>query len=182
MEEDVDLRYPIGKAADQTYGINKAYDEAVKKAHLLDMQMTPGLLENAILNLDEHQLNAQYRPGGWTVKQVVHHVADSHMNAYIRFKLALTEDNPTIKAYDEAAWAELSDSNLPLNISLTLLHALHERWVELMKNMSETDWQKTFFHPEQDKKVMLWDALANYAWHGKHHTAHITKLRERMGW
>ena len=178
-----DLRYPIGKVGDQPYSDKKEYDAKVKEAHLLDIQMCPSLLENAILNLDEQQLNVPYREDGWTSKQVIHHVADSHMNAYIRFKLALTEDEPTIKPYDEAAWANLSDTkNLPVNISLTLLHTLHTRWVELMKNMAEEDWQKTVFHPEHKRKISLWDLLATYAWHGKHHTAHITALRERMGW
>lgn len=181
MIQDVDLRYPIGKATEQPDS-GAAYDEQIRLNRLADIEITPGLLEHAILNLDEHQLNTVYREGGWTVKQVVHHVADSHMNAYTRFKLALTEDNPVIKPYDENAWANLADSNLPVNISLTLLHALHKRWVELMKSMSEADWQKTFFHPEQQQTITLWNVLATYAWHGKHHTAHITALRERMGW
>ena len=128
-------------------------------------------------------MNTPYRDGGWTVKQVIHHVADSHLNAYVRCKLALTEDNPTIKPYEEAAWAELSDTkNLPVNVSLTLLHALHARWVEVMKNMSDAEWQRTFFHPEQNRKITLWGMLTTYAWHGKHHVAHITSLRDRMNW
>src|SRR5215218_5206362 len=144
-----DPRYPIGKVADQRYKTTDGYDEKVKAALLLDIQLCPSMLEQAISNLDEHQLNTPYRDGGWTVKQVIHHVADSHMNAYIRFKLALTDENPTIKPYDEAAWAKLSDTqNLPVNISLTLLHALHTRWAEVMKNMSEAEWQRTIFHPE----------------------------------
>ena len=183
MPGAIDPRYPIGKVEDQLFGSRVDYDEKVKSAHLLDIQQCPNLLEHAISNLDEHQLNIPYRDGGWTSKQVIHHVADSHMNAYIRFKLALTEDNPTIKPYDEAAWAELSDTkNLPVNISLTLLHALHTRWVEVMKNMSEADWQRTIFHPEHKRTMSLWNMLGTYAWHGKHHTAHITSLRERMGW
>jgi uncharacterized damage-inducible protein DinB len=178
-----DPRYPIGKVDDQLYTAKDGYTEKAKAAFLLDIQQCPSLLEQAISNLDEQQLNVPYRDGGWTSKQVVHHVADSHMNAYIRFKLALTEDNPTIKPYDEAAWAELSDTkNLPLNISLTLLHALHIRWMEVMKNMTDADWQRTVFHPEQKKEIPLWNMLGIYAWHGKHHTAHITTLRERMNW
>lgn len=178
-----DLKYPIGKVADQKFSDIKEYDAKVKEALLLDIQMCPSLLENAISNLDEHQLSVPYRDGGWTSKQVIHHVADSHMNAYMRFKLGLTEDNPTIKPYDEAAWAELSDTkNLPVNISLTLLHALHTRWIELIKNMNEDDWQRTVFHPEQKRNISLWELLKIYAWHGKHHTAHITGLRERSGW
>jgi hypothetical protein len=183
MADAIDPRYPIGKVEEQLFSNKGGYDEKAKAAHLLDIQQCPGLLEQAISNLDEHQLNIPYRDGGWTSKQVIHHVADSHMNAYIRFKLALTEDNPTIKPYDEGAWAALSDTkNLPVNISLTLLHALHTRWVELMKNMTETDWQRTIFHPEQERKISLWNMLGTYAWHGKHHTAHITSLRERRGW
>ncbi|MEO6674864.1 MAG: YfiT family bacillithiol transferase [Ginsengibacter sp.] len=182
MSEQIDMRYPIGKTNDQPFaGIE--YSEEVKNTLLRNIENCPGLLENAVLNLDEHQLNTPYRDGGWTVTQVVHHVADSHMNAYIRFKLALTEDNPVIKPYDEAAWAMLSDTqNLPINISLTLLYALHLRWVEILKSINEIDWQKTVFHPQQKKTLTLWTLLNIYSWHGKHHTAHITKLRERMGW
>jgi len=180
---ETDLRYPIGKIEDQPFSNKGVYDEKVKASYLREIQLCPSMLEQAILNLDEHQLNVPYRDGGWTGKQVIHHVADSHMNAYVRFKLALTEDNPTIKPYDEAAWATLSDTqNLAVNISLTLLHALHTRWVELMKNMSEADWQRTIFHPEHQRKISLWDMAGTYAWHGRHHAAHITKLRERMGW
>ena len=181
MVQDVDLRYPIGKAAEQPNAA-AAFAEEIKLSRLKDIEMAPSFLEHAILNLDEHQLNSAYREGGWTVKQVVHHVADSHMNAYTRFKLALTEDNPVIKPYDEAAWANLSDSNLPVNISLTLLHALHKRWLDIMQNMTDADWEKTFFHPEHKQSMTLWNVLATYAWHGKHHTAHITSLRDRMGW
>jgi uncharacterized damage-inducible protein DinB len=183
MPHAIDPRYPIGKVEDQPFGNKGDYDEKEKTTHLLDIEQCPILLEQAISNLDEHQLNIPYRDGGWTTKQVIHHVADSHINAYVRFKLALTEDNPTIKPYDEAAWAELSDTkNLPVNISLTLLHALHTRWVVLMKNMSEADWERAIFHPEHKRKMSLWNMLGTYAWHGKHHTAHITSLRERLGW
>ena len=172
-----DLRYPIGKY------IAQPFSEKLSGEWLIDIKNLPQHLENAILNLDEAQLNTVYRDGGWTVKQVVHHVADSHMNAYIRFKLALTEENPTIKPYDEAAWAEMVDTqNLPVNISLTLLHALHARWYEVLKNMSNTDLEKTVFHPEHKKQMTLWYLLGMYAWHSRHHVAHITSLRERMGW
>lgn len=182
MGEQIDLRYPIGKQDDQPFS-KKEFDESIKAGYLQDIEICPSLLENAILNLDEGQLDTPYRNGGWTIKQVIHHVADSHMNAYIRFKLALTEDNPTIKPYEEAAWAELSDTkNLPVNISLTLLHALHKRWHELLKNMSSSDFKKTIYHPEQKRQISLWQLLSIYAWHGKHHAAHITKLKERMEW
>ncbi len=172
-----DLRYPIGKY------IVQPFSEKLLGEWLIDIKNLPQHLENAILNLDESQLNTTYRDGGWTVKQVVHHVADSHMNAYIRFKLALTEDNPIIKPYDEAAWAEMADTkNLPVNISLTLLHALHIRWHEILKNMDKADFDKTVFHPEHKKEFTLWELLGMYAWHSKHHGAHITSLRERMKW
>ncbi len=180
---EIDLRYPIGKAEDQPFADKEMYDENIKEVHLNDIQYCPRLLEAAVLNLDEHQLNTSYRDKGWTLKQVVHHVADSHINAYVRFKLALTEYNPVIKPYDEAAWANLSDTqDVPINISLTLLHALHLRWVTLMRNMRETDWQRTVFHPEHKRFITLWYMLGSYAWHGKHHAAHITSLRERMNW
>jgi uncharacterized damage-inducible protein DinB len=182
MSGEIDLRYPIGKVEDQL-SHKSGYDEKIKAAHILNIQLCPSMLEQAIANLDEHQLNVPYREGGWTSKQVVHHVADSHMNGYARFKLALTEDKPVIKPYDEAAWAKLSDTaNLPINISLTLLHALHTRWVELMRNMSEDDWKRPLFHPEYKREFTLWEMLETYAWHGKHHAAHITSLRERMNW
>jgi uncharacterized damage-inducible protein DinB len=182
MLEQINFQYPIGKVADQPFA-GKAYDEEIKNCFLSDIQNCPGYLENAVLNLDEHQLNTPYRKEGWTLKQVVHHVADSHMNAYMRFKLALTEDNPVIKTYDEAAWANLSDTqNLPVNISLTLLHALHLRWLEILENLNEEDWGKTIFHPEHKRTITLWKLLEMYAWHGKHHVAHITNFKERMGW
>ena len=172
-----DLKYPIGKY------IVQPFSEKLLGEWLTDIKNLPQHLENAILNLDEAQLNNTYRDGGWTVKQVVHHVADSHMNAYIRFKLGLTENNPVIKPYDEAAWAEMNDTkNLPVNISLTLLHALHIRWYEVLKNMSTGDFDKTVFHPEHKKEFTLWELLGMYAWHSRHHVAHITSLRERMEW
>ncbi len=172
-----DLRYPIGKYIPQPFSEQQLQD------WLIDIKFLPKHLENAILNLGESQLNTPYRPEGWTIKQLVHHVADSHMNAYIRFKLGLTEDNPTIKPYDEGAWANLIDTqNLPINISLTLLHALHTRWVEILKAISTENWNRTVYHPEQKKEITLWHLLGMYAWHGRHHTAHVTTLRERMKW
>ncbi len=182
MENDQDLRYPIGQLSDQPYATD-AFSEKGKDKLLRDIQLLPQYLEYSILNLDAAQLETRYRPGGWTVQQVVHHVPDSHMNAYIRFKLALTEENPTIKPYDEAAWAGLSDSqNIPVNVSLTLLHALHARWYEVLKNMRESDWERTLVHPEHGKTFTLWHMFKMYAWHGKHHVAHINSLRTRMGW
>jgi uncharacterized damage-inducible protein DinB len=173
-----DLRYPIGEYKPEPFSIEQ------KVEWLADLKFLPLHLENAILNLDEAQLETPYRDGGWTVHQLVHHVADSHMNAYCRFKLALTEDNPAIKPYDQELWAEMNDVHkLPVNISLTLLHALHARWVEALKHVKDDDWNnRTIFHPEYKKTIRLWTLLGMYAWHGKHHTAHITSLRERMGW
>ena len=171
------LRYPIGKY------IVQPYTDTLLQQWLSDIKYLPQHLENAILNLDDHQLATPYRDGGWTVKQVVHHVADSHMNAYIRFKLALTEDNPIIKPYNEAAWAEMTDTQkVPINISLTLLHALHTRWSAILEYMSSEDLERTIIHPEDNKQMTLWELLGMYAWHGKHHVAHVTSLRERMKW
>jgi hypothetical protein len=149
-----DLRYPIGKAVEQAFNGKEPYDEQQKIAAIKDIEALPHLLENAILNLDEAQLDTPYRPDGWTARQVVHHVADSHMNAFIRFKLGLTEDNPTIKPYDENAWANLSDTkNIPVNVSLTLLHTLHIRMVDLLKHIKEEEWQRTVFHPEHKRTI-----------------------------
>ena len=162
------LQYPIGKYIEQPFS-SKQLDE-----WLLDIKTLPMHVENAILNVDEFELETPYRLGGWTKKQVVHHIADSHMNAYIRFKLALTEDNPTIKPYDENAWAQLPDTKiLPINISITLLFSLHIRLYELLKNISEQDWSRTVFHPEHEKEMSIWYLLGMYAWHGKHHVAHL---------
>lgn len=172
-----ELKYPIGAYAE------KPFSEAQLREWINDIKYLPENIERAILNLDETQLNTPYRPDGWTIKQVVHHVADSHMNAYIRFKLALTEDNPTVKPYREELWAELSDTkNLPINISITLLHALHIRWVEILNNVQDDEWNRTIFHPQYNRKSTLWYLLGSYSWHGRHHTAHITSLRQRMKW
>ncbi|MBC8034720.1 MAG: putative metal-dependent hydrolase [Chitinophagaceae bacterium] len=177
---NTDPRYPIGRLSDQQLIGNEPYSDAIRNVHSNDIRNLPQLLEYAVQDLDAAELNTPYRPGGWTLQQVVHHVADSHMNAYTRFKLALTEDNPTIKPYDEAAWAMLKDTELvPVNISLTLLHALHARWYVLLQNISEEEWQRTVYHPAQQKNSTLWQLLASYAWHGKHHTAHITHSRQR---
>ena len=171
------LRYPIGKY------IVQPFTDILLQQWLNDIKFLPLHLENAILNLDDMQLETPYREGGWTIKQVVHHVADSHMNAYIRFKLGLTEDKPVIKPYDESAWAEMIDTKkIAINVSLTLLHALHVRWLEILKNMSGSDLEKTVIHPEHKKEMTIWELLGMYAWHGKHHVAHITGLRARMSW
>lgn len=172
-----DPRYPIGKYEP------KPFSEEQKQAWLLDLQFLPEALERAINNLDEAQLNTPYRDGGWTVKQLVHHVADSHMNAYIRFKLGLTEDKPTIKPYEEQEWALLADNDLvPINISLTLLHALHLRWVATIKDLTEEQWNRLVVHPAANREMSLWFLLGLYAWHSNHHVAHITTLRENKQW
>jgi uncharacterized damage-inducible protein DinB len=177
METGNDPRYPIGKV------VNLPFSEKNKEALLAEILFLPRQLEYAILNLDEMQLQTPYREGGWTVKQLVHHVADSHINAYVRFKLGLTEEQPVIKPYREDKWALLPDSeHQPVNISLTLLHALHTRWYDILKHMRDDEWERTVLHPEHGKVFTLWELLNLYAWHGRHHTAHVTSLRERMGW
>lgn len=181
METDEHLRYPIG--SDQSSNRNKEYFTPVKKSELLwELKMLPSELEYSIINLDADQLATPYRDGGWTVNQVVHHVADSHMHAYTRFKLAVTEENPVIKPYDQDAWAMLSDNELPINVSLTLLHSLHSRWWALADKFGEEEWEKTIFHPEKSREITLRELLDSYVWHGKHHTAHITQLRKRNNW
>lgn len=171
-----DLRYPIGKYEPQPFSSEQ------KEKWLLDIKFLPEELERALLNLDAAQLETPYREEGWTVQQLVHHVADSHMNAYARFKLGLTENNPTIKPYDEKAWANFADNALPVNISITLLHALHLRWYTALVQVSDEEWERTVVHPEHGRLMSLWLLLGLYAWHGKHHTAHITTLRERNHW
>lgn len=172
-----DLQYPIGKYQPMPFSEKQLQD------WIIDLQYLPQHVENAVVNLDAYQLETAYRQGGWTVQQLVHHIADSHMNAYIRFKLALTENNPTIKPYDEAAWANLKDTEeIPINISLTLLHALHIRWCAVIRAIKPEEWNRTVFHPATNKEMTIWHLLGMYAWHGRHHTAHITGLNERMGW
>lgn len=172
-----DLSYPIGRYVPQPYS-----DDQLKE-RLMAIMFLPNLLENAIQNLDEYQIDTPYRPDGWTVKQLVNHIADSHMNAFIRFKLGLTEDNPTIKPYNQDAWVNLNDTKIvPINVSITLVHALHARWAALLNGISSADLERTVFHPEQKKEITLWHMLGLYAWHGKHHIAHITALKERMKW
>lgn len=177
MTTAIDPRYPIGKYQPQPFSEKQLSDWQN------DIRFFPQLMENAILNLDADQLATPYREGGWTVTQVVHHVADSHINAYTRFKLGLTELNPSIKPYDETAWAELSDTQqLPINVSLTLLHALHTRWHNIIMNIKPAEWNRTVFHPEQKKEMTLWYLLGSYSWHGRHHVAHISSLRESKNW
>lgn len=172
-----DLRYPIGKFVPQPFSKEQ------KEAWLLDIKFFPGELERAVQNLDAYQLETPYRDGGWSVQQLVHHIADSHMNAFIRFRLGLTEENPPIKPYEEAEWAKLNDVNtVPINVSVTLLHALHQRWYATLKDLDDKQWERTVFHPEHKKEMSLWFLLGMYAWHGKHHVKHITSLKERNNW
>lgn len=174
-----DLRFPTGKFARPTTALSSA-----ERVLMIDaIARTPAAMRAAVAGLDEKQLDTPYRPGGWTVRQVVHHVADSHINAYCRFKLGLTEDVPTIKPYDEAKWAELDDGKSRLVAeSLTLLESLHARWVYLLQRMQPSDFARTLSHPEWDAPLSLDVMLALYAWHGKHHVAHITELRKREEW
>ena len=172
-----DLRYPVGKLSfdnDVTPGKRTAWIRQIAE--------TPAAMRAAVRGLTEAQLDAPYRPDGWTVRQVVHHVPDSHMNAFVRFKLALTEDNPTIKPYNEAEWAKLADVRLtPADISLDILDALHRRWVLLLDSMQPEDFSRPLMHPENGP-MTLDRLLQMYAWHGRHHVAHITSLRQRENW
>lgn len=172
-----DLRYPIGKF---TYEGHLTEDQ--KRSFLDDIGRTPANLRAAVKGLTPAQLDTPYRPGGWTVRQVVHHVPDSHLNSYVRFKLALTEDEPTIKPYAEDRWAELADTRAtPLEVSLTLLDSLHDRWIRLLRSLTPEQWKRTFRHPDLGA-MTLEKTLALYAWHGRHHVAHVTGLRKREGW
>lgn len=173
----MDYRYPIGEYESQPFS------EDLQQQWISDIRFLPNHIENAVLNLDANQLATPYREGGWTVQQLVHHVADSHINAYCRFKLALTEENPIIKPYDQDKWAEMPDvKNLPVNLSVTLLFALHARWTNLLENFTSEDWNKCIFHPEHKKEFTLWYLLGSYAWHSRHHVAQVISLRERMNW
>jgi uncharacterized damage-inducible protein DinB len=173
-----DLRYPIGE-----FSVLGEITPARLEGWIAEIAEAPARLRAAVYRLNSEQFDTPYRPDGWTVRQVVHHVPDSHLNAYTRFKLALTEDNPTIKPYEEARWAELPDTaGTQVGVSLMLLEALHRRWVVLLRSITEEQWARTYFHPEQNKALRLDRILAMYAWHGKHHVAHITGLRDRMAW
>ncbi len=172
-----DLRYPIGK-----FEREGKVTEAQRPELIQQIADTPANLCAAIKNLTEQQLDTPYRPGGWTVRQVVHHLPDSHLNSYVRFKLAVTEQEPTIKTYAEKLWAELDDARTaPIEISLQLLEALHQRWVIFLQSLNPADFSRKFHHPENGLMTVD-DLLRLYAWHGRHHVAHLTALRARMGW
>ena len=173
-----DLRYPIG---------NFAYAGPLtgsgRSVCIARIAAAPAKLRAAVAGLSDPQLDTPYRPEGWTIRQVVHHLPDSHLNAYTRFRLALTESSPTIKPYEEARWAELPDArSAPIEVSLGLLDALHVRWVLLLRQLKPDDWSLTYHHPEHRRDWTLDEVLAMYAWHGEHHVAHVTSLRQRQGW
>jgi hypothetical protein len=175
---ETELRYPVGK-----FDFDAPINDADYPKLITAIAEAPVALRSAVAGLTRDQLETRYRPGGWTVKQVVHHVPDSHLNAYTRFKLALTENEPTIKTYDEAAWAELPDSRkVPMEVSLDLLDALHLRWVALLRSMDTADFNRGLRHPEHGRVLTLRLMLGLYAWHGRHHVAHITSLKKRESW
>ena len=172
-----DIRYPIGKFTAQ-----ENYTEEEIKNFIQRIEDLPAKLEDAIQNLNDEQLDTPYREGGWTVRQVVHHVADSHSHAYIRTKWTLTESEPVIKAYLEKLWAETSETNSPPLISISILKALHTKWVILLKSISAPDRERFFVHPESKKKITINTLIGTYAWHGEHHLAHITNLKKLKNW
>ena len=172
------LRYPAGKFAFIADADAKEIRQWISEIETLAFN-----LKNAVKGLNDSQLNTPYRDGGWTVRQVVHHLADSHMNAYIRFKLALTEDNPTIKPYQEKLWAEMEDGkNLPIDISISILEPLHIRWVHVLKTIKGNEFDRTVFHPESKREMSVKFLISLYAWHSRHHVAHIRELRKRNSW
>jgi len=173
----MDPRYPIGK-----FQMPADVSSAKRTEAIREIAGAPQKIRGAVQGLNDAQLNTPYRDGGWTVRQVVHHVADSHMNAYVRWRLALTETEPTIKPYEESAWANLEDAaHAPVEVSLKLLEPLHERWVALLHSVKDHEFARTFRHPEHGVRTLDW-MLFLYAWHGNHHTAHITELRKQKGW
>ena len=171
-----DPRYPIGPVS-----LPDSLNASQRAEAISDVEATPSRLRAAVSGLSDAQLDTPYREGGWTVRQLVHHVADSHLNAYCRLKLTLTEDVPTIRTYDQAHWADLADSALPIDVSLDLLDAVHRRWVVLWRAMSDEDWRRRLQHPEVGA-MGVDQLLALYSWHGKHHVAHVAELAEREGW
>jgi hypothetical protein len=172
-----DLRYPVGPFAPVKSGTAD-----VRRAAVDEIQALPQRMRDAVAGLADRQLDTPYRPDGWTVRQVVHHVADSHMNGFIRLKLALTENRPTIKPYDEKAWAGLADAALPIDVSLAILDNVHTRWVAVYRSLVPEEFARTFFHPEMQETFTLDTHVQLYAWHSRHHVGHITSLRARQGW
>ena len=173
-----DLSYPIGK-----FEWSGTLTPAERRRMIEQIAETPAKFRAAVAGLTPKQLDTPYRPGGWTVRQLIHHVPDSHLNAYIRLKLALTEVQPTIKPYEQQLWAELADSkHTPVETSLAMLEALHDRWVVLLRTLAPADFERLLVHPEQSAPLPVDWLIALYSWHGAHHTAHVTALRDRMGW
>jgi hypothetical protein len=175
MEE---LKYPIGR-----FTKPEVITASYLKECISTIESFPSKLKEAVSSLNEVQLDTPYRPEGWTVRQVVNHCADSHMNALIRVKLALTESSPLISAYVQDLWVNLADSKqMPITPALQILDGVHTRWTVVLRSMTDTDWHKTYIHPEKGRQVALEEAIANYAWHGEHHLGHIMALKKRMGW
>lgn len=173
----MDMRYPIGK-----YKLDAPLSSEKRHQYITQIEQAPALLRQAVNGLSPQQLDTTYRPDGWTVRQVVHHLADSHLNNYVRIRLALTEPEPMVKPYHEDRWAELFDARTAeISLSMQLLDALHARWILLLKSLKEEDFQTVYHHPENGR-MTLDHSTSLYAWHGRRHTAHITGLRERMGW
>jgi hypothetical protein len=174
----VDLSYPVGR-----FTAPMTVTPELRAAAIDEIAALPQRLREAIASLSDTQLDTRYRPGGWTVRQVVHHLADSHLNAYVRLKLALTEDAPTVKPYDEKTWADLVDTRMPVTPSLAILDGVHARWVAVLRALQPDDYARTFRHPEYPDKILNVDWLGQqYAWHCRHHVAHIRTLRQRQGW
>jgi len=173
----MDASYPIGK-----FEMPKEVTAARRQKAIEEIALTPEKMRAAVKGLNDSQLDTPYREGGWTVRQLVHHVPDSHLNAYVRLKLALTEENPTIKPYDQEAWAKLADSkSAPIEVSLALLTSVHDRWDRIWRSLKPEQFVRTLIHPESGERTVDW-LLFLYEWHGKHHTAHITELRKKKGW
>ena len=171
-----DPRYPVGR-----FDLALQVPRTERGRLITTIAELPQLFRAAVADLNDQQLDTPYREGGWTVRQLVHHVPDSHLNAYVRFKLALTEDTPRIKTYDQSAWAELPDARMPIDVSLDLLSSVHARWVTILHTMSDADFNRLLDHPELGR-IPLWTMLLLYEWHSRHHLAHVVRLRERMGW
>jgi hypothetical protein len=171
------LRFPTGR-----FSMPEAFSAEDAAANIAAIRELPARLRAAVEGLTDRQLDTPYREGGWTARQVVHHVADSHLHAYLRCKFACTEDIPTIMPYEEAVWATLPDTSLPVAVSLSILDGLHARWMALFDALDDESWQRAYYHPESAMQWPLWRVAALYAWHSRHHVAHITALREREGW
>ena len=177
MDDVETLRYPVGRFSRLTSPL----DRATRSAHIDTIEQTPAKFRSLVNGRSDAELDTPYRPGGWTVRQVVHHVPDSHMNAFVRLKLALTEDNPTVKPYDQEKFASLPDQRLPIDVSLSLLDGLHARWVAVLNTLTPEQFTRPLYHPEIGPITVDY-LVQTYGWHSRHHVAHITRLREREGW